>query len=99
MVGSRSRRLASPDPCPLTPDLCGEVLVVDDEPIIRETLAEYLMQEGFRVTACAAAEDALAQAAERRYDVALCDVQLPGMDGLRLLERLRQLNPLTAVML
>jgi DNA-binding NtrC family response regulator len=75
------------------------VLVVDDERIIRETLAEYLTQEGCRVSACAAAEDALAQAAERRFDVALCDVQLPGMDGLRLLERLRQLNPRTAVML
>jgi DNA-binding NtrC family response regulator len=99
MVESRSRRLSSPGPSPLAPRPSAEVLVVDDEPLIRETLAEYLTQEGFRVTACAAAEDALARAAEHRYDVALCDVQLPGMDGLRLLERLRQLNPRTAVML
>src|SRR5262245_10335506 len=56
------------------------VLVVDDEPLIRDTLAEYLTQEGFHVTACADAEEALSQAEGRRFDVALCDVQLPGLD-------------------
>ena len=58
MVESRTRRLSSPNPAPLAPGPSSEVLVVDDEPLIRETLAEYLKQEGFRVTACAAAEDA-----------------------------------------
>src|SRR5438034_11216839 len=69
------------------------VLIVDDEPLIRETLAEYLAQEGFAVTASANGESALALAADQRFDVALCDVQLPGIDGIELLDRLLRLNP------
>jgi DNA-binding NtrC family response regulator len=77
----------------------GRILVVDDEPLIRDTLAEYLGQEGFEVAACADAETALRLAGERRFDVALCDVQLPGIDGIELLGRLRQLSSETFVLL
>ncbi len=76
-----------------------QVLVIDDEPLIRETLAEYLGGEGFAVTVAASGEEALALAAGQRFDVALCDVQLPGMDGLELLDRLLRLNPETFVLL
>src|SRR4051812_44888427 len=75
------------------------VLVVDDEPLIRDTLSEYLTQEGFRVFARDSAEDALALAAGQRIDVALCDVQLPGMDGIELLRGLLRINPETSVLL
>jgi DNA-binding NtrC family response regulator len=75
------------------------VLVIDDEPLIRETLAEYLRGEGFAVTVAPSGEEALALAGEQRFDVALCDVQLPGMDGLELLDRLLRLNPETFVLL
>src|SRR5229473_8272612 len=75
------------------------ILVVDDESIIRDTLAEYLTQEGFAITACADGEDALAQAAEHCFDVALCDVQLPGIDGVELLERLLKISPQTFIFL
>jgi DNA-binding NtrC family response regulator len=75
------------------------ILVVDDEPLIRGTLAEYLTQEGFRVTACADGEEALAQAARKSFDVALCDVQLPGIDGIAVLENLSKINPQTFVLL
>jgi DNA-binding NtrC family response regulator len=75
------------------------VLVVDDEPLIRETLAEYLGAEGLQVTACDSGETALVQASKQRFDVVLCDVQLPGMDGLELLERLQRLSPDTFVLL
>lgn len=75
------------------------VLVIDDEPLIRETLAEYLSQEGFGVATCANAPQALTLAANRRFDVALCDVQLPGMDGIELLDRLRKVSPETFVLL
>jgi DNA-binding NtrC family response regulator len=72
---------------------------VDDEPLIGATLAEFLGQEGFPVTVAATGEEALALAAERRFDVALCDVQLPGMDGIELLERLLKISPQTFVLL
>ena len=75
------------------------ILVVDDEPLIRDTLTEYLSQEGFDVTASASGEEALVLAAGRRFDVALCDVQLPGMDGIELLERLLKISPQTFVLL
>jgi DNA-binding NtrC family response regulator len=75
------------------------ILVVDDEPLIRETLAEYLTQEGFSVAVAGDGEGALALAAERPFDVALCDVQLPGLDGLELLERLLKISPQTLVLL
>jgi DNA-binding NtrC family response regulator len=75
------------------------VLVVDDEPLIRATLAEYLNGEGFAVTACASGEEALALAEQQAYDVALCDVQLPGIDGIEVLERLLKISPETFVVL
>ncbi|HMC66685.1 MAG TPA: sigma-54 dependent transcriptional regulator [Gemmataceae bacterium] len=75
------------------------VLIVDDEPLIRDTLAEYLVQEGYEVAACGDGEQALALAAERRFDVALCDVQLPGIDGIELLDRLLKLSPELFVLL
>jgi DNA-binding NtrC family response regulator len=75
------------------------ILIVDDEVLIRETLAEYLGQEGFVVTTCADGESALELAAERRFDVALCDIQLPGIDGIELLDRLLKISPQTFVLL
>jgi len=75
------------------------VLVVDDEPLIRDTLAEYLASEGFDVAACGDAESALAVAADRRFDVALCDFQLPGPDGLGVLDGLRRTSPETVVLM
>ncbi|HEV3259599.1 MAG TPA: sigma-54 dependent transcriptional regulator [Gemmataceae bacterium] len=79
--------------------MTANILVVDDEPLIRDTLAEYLAQEGFDVTACASGDEALAAAGGRAFDVALCDVQLPGMDGLELLDRLLKSHPQTFVLL
>jgi DNA-binding NtrC family response regulator len=75
------------------------ILVVDDEAPIRDTLAEFLTQEGFSVEACGSGEAALERAASQRFDIALCDVQLPGIDGLELLERLLKLSPQTFVLL
>jgi DNA-binding NtrC family response regulator len=78
---------------------CSRILVVDDEELIRDTLAEYLTQEGYTVTACGSGEEALAEARRQAFAIALCDVQLPGMDGIALLERLQQLSPETSVVL
>ncbi len=72
---------------------------MDDEPLIRDTLAEFLTQEGCTVAACGGGEEALALATERPFDVALCDVQMPDLDGLELLDRLAQVSPQTFVLL
>jgi DNA-binding NtrC family response regulator len=75
------------------------ILIVDDEKLIRDNLAEFLGQEGFAVTACGSAEEALKRAQTQRFDVALCDFQLPGLDGLELLDRLLKISPDTFVVL
>jgi DNA-binding NtrC family response regulator len=95
MVETRARR---PKAAPEAPG--GRILVVDDEELIRETLAEYLTQEGFSVTACASGELALREAERHPFAIAICDMQMPpGMDGLELLDRLLQISPETGVVL
>jgi DNA-binding NtrC family response regulator len=74
-------------------------LVIEDEPVIRHTLSEFLEQEGFAVDAAADGEAGLKQAEEAAYDLVLCDIQLPGMDGVEVLQRLQQRNPETFVVL
>src|SRR6185295_6382200 len=54
---------------------------------------------GFAVTACGSAEEALRRARQTSFAVALCDVQLPGLDGLALLDRLLKVSPETFVLL
>jgi len=71
----------------------GRVLVVDDEDVIASTLQEFLQGEGYEVAVAADAPSALALVERFEPDLALCDVQLPGMDGLELLDRLLRVRP------
>ena len=77
----------------------GRVLVVDDEEVIASTLQEFLQGEGFEVAVAADATAALALAEGFGPDVALLDVQLPGLDGLELLDRLLHARPETLVLM
>jgi DNA-binding NtrC family response regulator len=83
----------------MPPRSAASVLVVDDEPVIRDTLAEFLQQEGFAVVACGTGEEALDRAGRQKFDVALCDVNLPGLDGIEVLEHLAKVSPETFVLL
>ena len=58
------------------------LLVVDDEPGIRESLSSILQDEGYHVESVASAEEALERASAGDVEVILLDVWLPGMDGL-----------------
>jgi signal transduction histidine kinase/ActR/RegA family two-component response regulator len=71
-------------------DLRGlELLLVEDNLDVAETMAELLVAAGHRVELAASAEAALERLHERRPDLVLCDIGLPGMDGLALASRLR----------
>ena len=65
------------------------VLVVDDHPVNRAVLARQLERWGLEVRDAASAEDALALLPSTRFDLALLDLQMPGVDGLELARRLR----------
>lgn len=75
------------------------VLIVDDEPRIREFLARWLTTAAYDVHEAADADAALAAVAASLPDVVLCDVQMPGRDGLWLVEQLRQRFPTVAIVL
>lgn len=77
----------------------GRVLVVDDERVIAETLNEFLEGEGYQVAVAEDAETALAIVERFEPEVALCDIQLPGLDGLELLDRLLKIRPETLVVM
>jgi DNA-binding NtrC family response regulator len=68
------------------------VLLVDDEPIFRVTLADDLAREGYEVTTAADGAEGLGLVREL-FDVALLDLKLPGVDGLTLLQHFRSANP------
>jgi len=69
------------------------ILIVDDDPGLRESLALVLAAEGYEVAAAADAEAALRLAEEAPTDVVLCDLRMPGMDGLELLPHLARRLP------
>ena len=75
------------------------ILIVDDDPSVRISLAEALADETTLVRAAADAESALQLLADRPADVVLADVRMPGMDGVELLRLVRQRIPATEVVL
>src|SRR5688572_31429997 len=64
------------------------ILVVDDEKSQREILEMILAGEGYDVTTAASGEAALKFAKDRRFDLALTDLKMTGMDGIELLQHL-----------
>ena len=75
------------------------VLVVDDEPSVRDSLASWFRKDGYRVAAAAGGTEALRILGEQRYDIAIVDIKMPGMDGIELLERIGELELDTLVIM
>lgn len=69
------------------------VLVVDDEPSIRQSLVGVLEDEGCAARAAASGEEALAELGRHPYDVVLLDIWLTGMDGMEALARIQEMPP------
>src|SRR4051812_32078337 len=65
-----------------------KILIIDDERSIRNTLRDILEYEKFKVEEAADGMEGLAAAQKDRYDVILCDIKMPKMDGLEVLEKL-----------
>ncbi len=81
------------------PDTKGSLLVIDDEPEIRETLQSLLLTEGYSVESAASGEEGLQRAAEKPVDLILLDAALPDQAGLEVLRRIRSSDPAVAVVM
>jgi two-component system, NtrC family, nitrogen regulation response regulator NtrX len=68
------------------------ILIVDDEPSIRQSLKEVLEDEGFKPGVAESGETCLENLRTCAFDVVLLDVWLPGMDGLETLEKIREMD-------
>ncbi len=75
------------------------VLVADDEARIRDILAGYLEADGFEVVLAGDGEEALRRARERKPDVVVLDVMMPGLDGVEVLRRLRTESDVYVILL
>lgn len=76
-----------------------EVLLVDDEPTLREPLAEYLAGQGFAVSEAESAADARAQLEDAQPDIVLLDIMMPGEDGLSFCRHLVETRHLPVIFL
>jgi DNA-binding NtrC family response regulator len=83
----------------LTAQLPLDILVVEDEPDILESLEEVLGERGHRVTTANDGAAAMGWLDHRRFDVAICDVRLPKIDGLQIFQRIRRESPNSHVIL
>ena len=76
--------------------ILADILIVDDDEIIRDTLKE-LLSEQYTCETAGTADDAFARLSEKPYDLVLTDISMPGISGLELLGRVLQQYPKTPV--
>ena len=69
------------------------ILIIDDEKAIRKTLSEILSYEGYKIDEAGDGEEGFRKFREKEYDVILCDIKMPKMDGIEFLEKAKELNP------
>ncbi|HPZ36890.1 MAG TPA: response regulator, partial [Bacteroidales bacterium] len=75
------------------------ILIVDDEKSVRETLREMLEYEGYEVVEADSGLQALDLFSQNSFDVVLCDIKMPGMDGMELLEKILQSYDIPVIMI
>ena len=75
------------------------VLIVDDEPAVRDIMARWVSSLGLHPRTAASADEAIATLKTQHYDLAVIDVMMPGHDGLWLANELRRDHPHTAVVI
>ena len=68
------------------------ILIIDDEKAIRKTLSEILSYEGYKIDEAADGEEGIKKFSTTTYDVVLCDIKMPRMDGLEFLEKAKEIN-------
>jgi DNA-binding NtrC family response regulator len=69
------------------------ILVVDDEEIVRDSLGSWLEEDGYNVEAVESGRKALERLPAKAWDLMLVDLKMPGMDGIQLMEEVRKTHP------
>ncbi len=70
-----------------------KILIIDDEKSIRSTLREILEYEKYVVDEAVDGLDGIEKLSKKNYDIALCDIKMPKMDGIEVLDKAREINP------
>lgn len=90
---------ASPNLCVVPGDAVQHILVIEDEPIIADAIADRLISEGFGVTKAADGPSGVDRCAEVQPDLVVLDLNLPGFDGLEVCRRIQAVRRVPVVML
>ena len=69
------------------------LLIVDDENVVRDSLGKWFEEEGYSVDTANSGREALLKLPRQRWDLALLDIKMPGMDGLELHRKMREVDP------
>ena len=69
------------------------ILIVDDEPIVRESIRDWLKDAGYEVATAETGEEAIAMIQKKDFGVLVLDVRLPGKTGIRVLRDIKALKP------
>src|ERR1039457_5167897 len=69
------------------------LLIVDDENVVRDSLGKWLEEEGYSVDTVSSGREALLKLPRQRWDLALLDIKMPGMDGIELQHKMRDVDP------
>ncbi len=69
-----------------------DILIIDDEKAIRKTLSEILSFEGYTIEEAVDGEEGLKKFGVKNYDVVLCDIKMPKLDGIEFLEKAKEIN-------
>lgn len=70
-----------------------DILIIDDEKAIRKTLTEILTFEGYKIEEAADGEEGLKKFREKTYDLVLCDIKMPRLDGIEFLQKAGEVYP------
>jgi two-component system, NtrC family, nitrogen regulation response regulator NtrX len=70
-----------------------DILIIDDEKAIRKTLMEILSFEGYKLDEASDGEEGLKKFKEKAYDLVLCDIKMPKLDGIEFLQKAGESNP------
>lgn len=71
----------------------GKILIIDDDRSIRRTLKEILQYEGYKVEEAVDGMDGMIKVKTNKYDVIFCDIKMPKMDGMEVLELAQKIKP------